>query len=231
MGHVGGRVGEAHLQLPGHLLRLDEVHQVLTCGLCPGQHVKIFTLLHAGEGRAHHVPGEVSAAAHGDDARVQGLFHNGADGVLLQVVELDGLAGGEVGPGHVILPDGLGGERQLFLRHPAGGHPQAQHTGLSALLGVAAVQAGKALIGGLVQLSGVKRGGPGLKFRQVLLPALSIDLMHGGFLPVFQQSILYDRSLPHLHDFAQPTLHKNCGFGIFSGLFPGADREDALLFL
>ena len=178
VGHVGGGVGEAHLQLPGHLLRLDEVHEVVPGGLGPGQNVEILALLHAGEGRAHHVPGEVSAAAHGDDARVQGFFHDVADIVLLQIVELNGLAGGEMGPGHGMLPDGPGGERQLFLRHPSGGHPQAQHAGLAAFLGIAAVQPGKTLIGGFVQLSGVKRGGFCPKFRQVLFPALRIDGMH-----------------------------------------------------
>ena len=178
VGHVGGRVGEAHLQLPGHPLRLDEVHQVLTCGLCPGQHVEVLPFLYAGQGRAGHVPGEVSAAAHGDNAAVQGALHDGTHRLRRQVVELDGLAGGEMSPGHGIRPDGLGREGQLLLGHAARGHPQAQHAGLAALLGIAAIQAGETLVGRLVQLSGIERRGLLPESRQVLFPALGINVVH-----------------------------------------------------
>ena len=99
-------------------------------------------------------------------------------------MELNGLAGGEVDPGDLVVPDGPGGEGQLLRRHPAGGHPQPEHIGLSALLGVAAIEAGEALVGGLVQLPGVKRGGFFPEGGQVLLPGLGLDGVHGRIPPV-----------------------------------------------
>ena len=56
-------------------------------------------------------------------------------------------------------PDGPGHKGQLLLCDPPGGHPQPEHTGLPALLGVAAIQPGKALVGVFVQLPRVKLRG------------------------------------------------------------------------
>ena len=185
VGQVGRGVGEADLQLAGHLLRLDKVHGIIARRLGIGHHVEILANFHAGQGGAHGVPGEVAAAAHGDDAVVQGLLHDGVQGLGQQVVELNRLAGGKVGPGNGIGADGLGHKGQLVPGDPPGGHAQAEHTGLAALLGIAAVKAGKALIGALVQ-------GPGIKFvrllpegGQVLLPALGVDGVHSSSLLAF----------------------------------------------
>ena len=185
VGQIGRGVGEADLQLAGHLLRLDKVHGIVARRLGVGQHVEIFARFHAGQGGAHGIAGEVAAAAHGDDAVVQGLLHNGVQGLGQQIVELDGLAGGEVGPGDGIGADGLGHKGQLVPGDPPGGHAQAEHAGLAALLGIAAVQTGKTLICALVQGTGIEfirlfpEGG------QVLLPALRVDGVHNSSLLAF----------------------------------------------
>ena len=182
VGQVGGGIGKPYLQLPGHFLRLDEGHQIIPGGLRPGQDVKIFLLLHPGEGGAHDIPGKVPAAAYGDNPRIQGVRHDGAGGGAVQVVELDGLAGGEMHTAYLVLADGPGDESQFFRCYPAGRHPQAQHVGGTALLRVAAVVAGKALVGGLVQLTGVKGGSFFLKSGQILLPGFRVNGLHHKFL-------------------------------------------------
>ena len=151
------------------------MHQVVAGGLGPGQDVKVFVRLHAGQGRAHDVAGIVSAAAHGDDAGVQAALHDVVDGIGLQVMQLDGLAGGEVDAAHLVAADRVGGKGQFFRGDPAGGHAQAQHVGFAAPLGVAAVQAGKAFVSHFVKIAGVKIFGFLPKSGKVLFPGPGID--------------------------------------------------------
>ena len=176
VGDVGGAVGEANLELAGHFPLTDEGHEVLAGGLGPGEDVEVLALFHAGEGGDHGISGKIAAAAPGDDAHVQGLFHDGEEGVGLEVVELDGLAGGEVELVHPVLPDAVGHEGQLFLIQPTAGGPQAEHTRLAALLGVAAEAAGEAFILFYGGRAGIETAGRFLKCGKIFLPALGINV-------------------------------------------------------
>ena len=178
MSDIGGRIGEAHFQLAGHLLGLDEVHEIGAGRFRPGQHIKILPLLYTGQGRAGDIAGEISAAAHGDNPMVQCFLHHITHGVLIQIMELNGLASGQMDPGHGVANQHIRNERHFLLAHPACRHPQAQHAGLSVLLGIAAIKSGKSLIGSLVQRTGVKLRRLFPKRGQILFPGLWIDGMH-----------------------------------------------------
>ena len=137
--HVSRSVRKAHLELAGHLLRLDERRQVVARGLRPRQHVEVLPLLHAGERGAHHIARVVAAAAHRDDAMVERALDDVADRLPRQVVQLDGLAGGEVDAPDAVPADHLRRERQLLRRHAARRHAQAQHARLAVALRIGAV--------------------------------------------------------------------------------------------
>ena len=109
---------------------------------------------------------------------IQSFLHHIAHGILIQVMQLDRLAGGQMDPGHRVANQHICNERHFLLAHPACRHPQTQHAGLSVLLGIAAIKSGEAFIGSLVQRAGVKLRRLLAKRGQVLLPGLWIDGMH-----------------------------------------------------
>ena len=178
VGDVGGRVGKAHLELTRHLFRLEEVQQIVARGLCPRQHVEILVRLHTGQRRAHDIAGIVAAAAQGDDTRVERLLDQLAHGILTEVMQLDGLAGGEVRALDAVLADGLCHKGELIARDAACGHTQAQHAGLAALLGVAAIVAGKTFVFADFDLAGVERGRFVAEFAEIGLPCLDRNGIH-----------------------------------------------------
>ena len=178
MGPVRRGIGKSHLQLSRHLLRLDKLQQIVPRCLRPGKHVKIFSLLQAGKRRTHHIPREIPAASHNNNARVQRFFHDGVQVFRRQIVELHRLAGGKMHPGHAVLPNGSGHKGKALPRHPPGGHAQAQHAGLSVLLGVTSVVAGKSLVSAFVQLPGIKSIRLLPKCGKLLFPNFGINCSH-----------------------------------------------------
>ena len=102
------------MSLRGIFSALMKCNQIVARSLGIGQGVKILVRLHARERRAHHVAREVATAAHGDDTGVERLLHERADRVRIQVVQLDGLAGGEVRALYVIVADRVRDKRELF---------------------------------------------------------------------------------------------------------------------
>ena len=82
--------------------------------------------------------------------------------------------------GHVMLADHVGYEKKVLLCHTSGSHAKTQHTGLSTLLGIASVKTGKALVCIFIYLSGIKSFCFFSEFRELLLPELWIDSVHGN---------------------------------------------------
>ena len=96
-------------------------------------------------------------------------LYEGGDLLCAQVVELDGLAGGELQPAHLLPLHRPGQKVQPLQVQPPAGQPQAQHVPGGVPLGIGAHAAGHALVGPSVQLPPVK-GGDGL-LKAVDLPA------------------------------------------------------------
>ena len=96
-------------------------------------------------------------------------------------MKLDGLAGGKVDPGYLVGTDRFCNKGQFFSGNAAGSHTETQHAGFSALLGVASIQAGKALIGHFVQIACIKGSCFFPEFRQIGFPGLGIDSIHIHF--------------------------------------------------
>ncbi len=157
MGFVGIAAGECDLEFAGHLRSVNEVHEELRRGFGPGQHIKGFPGVHSGEGRTHDVAGIVSTAAIADNVHIQGVVHDGIYLFRHQVMQLHGLAGGEVHQGHLLFIQGADQEIQLVFRQTAGRGPQPQHVVLAVTLGIAAIFAGETLVVLFGQFSGMKR--------------------------------------------------------------------------
>ncbi len=120
VGFVGIAPGECDLEFAGHLRSVNEVHEELRRGFGPGQHIKGFPGVHSGEGRTHDVAGIVSTAAIADNVHIQGVVHDGIYLFRHQVMQLHGLAGGEVHQGHLLFIQGADQEIQLVFRQTAG---------------------------------------------------------------------------------------------------------------
>ena len=190
MREIGPGAGKAHLELARHLFRLDKMHEILGRSLRPRQHIKVFVRLHARQRRAHDVAREIAAAAHRHNPGLQRAFHDGAHRIAVKIVQLNGLAGGKMRARHVVFANRLGDERQLFLRHAARRHAQTQHAGLAVLLRIAAVQARKALVRRLRELSCIKLRGLFPECGHIFLPLKRIDLFHQTN-PPFWFSLFY----------------------------------------
>ena len=182
MGQVARRAGKCHLQLTRHLLRADKAHQVFSCCLRPGKHIKIFILLHSGKRAAGDIAREISAASHGNDSHVHSLLHNVRNNTAVQIMKLNGLAGSKVRLFQIVLPNGIRNKFQFFLCYTAAGHAQTQHACLTALLGIASVQSGKSFVSVLAEFSCVKRCSFFPESRKILLPVLVISNFHNTLL-------------------------------------------------
>ena len=93
-------------------------------------------------------------------------------------MKLDCLAGGKMSFFQIICSNGICNKFQFFLCHTAACHAQTQHACLSALLRVASVQSGKALVGIFTEFSCIK----GCRFfpesRNILFPVVVISDFH-----------------------------------------------------
>ena len=107
MGAVGRGVGEADFQLTRQLHGFDQGHQILCRCLRIWAHIKVLALLHAGKRGYHHISRKISAASAGDDAMIQCCHGKLADRVRIQVMQLNGLTGGEMYLVDVVLTDAV----------------------------------------------------------------------------------------------------------------------------
>ena len=139
-------VAEGHLQLAGHVDVPADGQQIVAGCLGPGQHVEGLAGLHAGQRAGHDVAGVVAAAAAGDDVAVDGALHQDGNQLGGQVVQLDGLAGGQLQGGDAVLAGDAGQELQPGAGQAAAGHAQAQHVFGAVPLGVGAEAARSALV-------------------------------------------------------------------------------------
>ncbi len=117
VGRVALVVGKAHLQLTGHVNVVQQAEQVVRGHLGIGNHIEALAGQHTGQGRRHHVAGVVSAAAPADDARVQRLCRHIQNLAAGQMMQLDGLAGGQLEQVEVQPLGGFHHKGQLFLCH------------------------------------------------------------------------------------------------------------------
>ena len=139
-------VAEGDFQLAGHLDVPADGQQIFGHRLGVGNHVEGLAGLDAAEGAGHHVPGVVAAAPLGVYLTAHRLGHEGRHLIGRQVVELDGLAGGQLHPAHLLPLHHLGQELQPLHRQPSAGQTQAEHVFGGVPLGVGAQAAGHALV-------------------------------------------------------------------------------------
>ena len=96
----------------------------------------------------------------------------------MQIVELDGLAGGQMDAVDVMLCDGIRNKFQLVLCQTAASHTKPDHAGVSAPLGIASISAGEPFVGAFIQLSRIKSIGLLAEFRQIFFPYLCRNFFH-----------------------------------------------------
>ena len=179
--------------------------QIVAGGLRPGHHVEGFPGLHTGQGAGHHVAGVVTAAAAGDDVAAHGLFHQYGQQLGGQVVQLDGLAGGQLQGRNVVLVGNLCQELQPGQRQAAAGQAQAQHVLGAVPLGIAAKTAGRSLV--ILAGQFARRKGHGLFMELLDLGAVEIE-------PLFVHTdlLLYNRIRTHSSIYyTTPKEHKTTG--------------------
>ena len=149
-------IAERDFQLTGHVDIPADGQQVFGYCLGVGHNVKRLPRLHTAERAGHHVPGIVAAAALGENGAVNCRFHDFGHLACRQVVELDGLAGGQFYPVYLLTLHCLGQKFQLLQGQPAARHTQAQHVPGGVPLCIGTQAPGYALIGFPVELAPVK---------------------------------------------------------------------------
>ena len=176
-------VAEGDFQLAGHLDVPADGQQIFGHRLGVGNHVEGLAGLDAAEGAGHHVPGVVAAAPLGVDLTAHRLGHEGGHLIGRQVVELDGLAGGQLHPAHLLPLHHLGEEFQPLQGQPPAGQAQAEHVFGGVPLGVGAQAAGHALVGLPVDLPLVESADGLLKVLNLSAQGIGPLLVHMVFQP------------------------------------------------
>ena len=145
MRRIGRRAGKGHLQLTGHPALVHDRDQIRPCRFRIRADIEIFSLFYAAERRAHDIAWIVSASASGHDADIQRLFHDVADRLHAEMMQLDGLTCRDMCQIHIMPATAVADKGQLLLAHHALIHAQPQHEMRLAALRIRTESAGKAL--------------------------------------------------------------------------------------
>ena len=176
MAFIVDAVGKADLVFPGQFQFRNQADDEI--GGCPDGrgHVKRLAFFHSVERAGGDVPGVVPAGSRTVDSLVEAVLVQAQYFLFLEMMELEGFPGGEMGQGNMVFVDGLGQEGHMGLVDGAAGEAQPEHAAARAPFSIGTEFAGSPFIFSGSQLFGIESPGGFLEDRE-----LASDLLFGSF--------------------------------------------------